>query len=224
LPNAPLYVRTAPLFAIGEGPSSAEATITPALNQKVTVTPAASAGALGWRVYWGAVAGGQSQYLDITAAQATAVITALAGGTPGYFSTQLVNVPLSLPQRPWEPISKAAEGGFDVTPSGAGEAYVIRWLEGVTMTLRILEWGPLVSELDAIRAWWKWASTTMNSSTYNFDQVSGPAFTVFVDAPTLMDGFTPTRVPEFRRMFEQRFTLRVGDNVTPMSPPFYVGG
>lgn len=223
LATGTIFYRSAALFAIGESAKSPEgSTAITGPTGKLTLTQGAVAGALGYRFYLGTAADAYSGYIDVIGSNVLNYTGQAT--TPGYPSTNLVNVPLSIPQKLWRPRSKALVGGFDTVPSGAGESYVVQWGELARVTLRFLEWGAVINEQEALRVWWKWAVTTSGLSNFFFDQTVNTAYAVYVDGPTMLEGFDPDPMSNYQKGREEEFLMRIGDNVTPINPPFYVGG
>lgn len=134
-----------------------------------------------------------------------------------YNPSVLTTILLSLPMKPWQPESAAAQGGFDVVPSGVGESYVVRWAELVNLTIRFRQ-----SEYLAIHNWWKWSVTTMQSYTFNFDQarIADGSFLVYTERPNMTDGFKPERDDGFPAAWQLALTVRAVDNSTLMNPVF----
>jgi hypothetical protein len=226
LPTATYFVRSSALFALGESAVSPEASVAvTGPTGSLTATVPVTAGALAYRHYISTAAGAQAGYIDTVTNGLSYTGQPL---TPGYPSTKLVNVSLALPQRLWRPKSKAIVGGADTVPSGAGESYVIQWAELCTVILRYYEAGVLanspVNEQEAIRRWWKWAVTSMGLTNFFFDQTVNVAFAVYVDTPTLTDGLEPEPDSTYPRARSASFLLRIGDNLTPITPPFYANG
>lgn len=220
LASGTVYFRSAALFAIGESAKSPEgSTVITGPSGRLTLTQGSVAGAIGYRFYLGTSANVYGGYLDVIGSN----VLNYTGQplTPGFPNSTLVNIPLSLPQKLWKPKSKALAGGSDGVPSGAGEAYVIQWGEQVTAGIRFYEGGTVVREQEAIRMWWKWAVTTYGLSTFFFDQAANTGYAVYVDGPTMLDGFEPTRMANFPQIFEEDFLLRIADNLTPLNPSFY---
>lgn len=95
-----------------------------------------------------------------------------------------------LSQGRWAPRTAAGEGGSDIAASGVPEAFVVRWDQTLSMNLRIRE-----SELQTVHDWWKWAASSGSTYTVYVDAANPGAtgFTCWLQAPSLTDGFEPTR-------------------------------
>jgi hypothetical protein len=129
----------------------------------------------------------------------------------------LTTLTLTIPMKFWQPESGAAQGGFDVVPSGVGEAYVVRWQELVNLGLRFRQ-----SEYQAVHDWWKWSVSSMLSYTFTFDTArpGDGSYLVYTERPTMTDGFKPDRDESYPGAWTLQCAIRAVDNVTLMNPVF----
>lgn len=121
---------------------------------------------------------------------------------------------LLLPMMLWES-GTDWEGGGDISTPGVPERYVIRRDELAFLRVRFYE-----SEYAAVRAFAQWAMEGSSAFDFRFDQdVPATQFSVYLHAPTLNEGFRPTRDARFPGVWEWRVTLR-SLNGTPLYVSF----
>lgn len=124
-------------------------------------------------------------------------------------------VNLSLPQRPWSPISRGI-GGRDVAASGIPEAFEIRRERRVRVVLRVTE-----AEWPAVRALLERAQQGA-SFTWRFDQdEAGTQHTVYLDEPEMGEEIEPVRDDAFPTVYELALVLRTtaGTAIEPVWLP-----
>ena len=113
---------------------------------------------------------------------------------------------LSLPCRPWVPVSRGI-GGSEKSAAGVVAAYEVRRERLLRVTLRFYEW-----EQQQVEAWLEWAQATGQTFTVLLDQDDpSTAVTCYLEAPAMGDEIAPVRSAEFPEAMELTVELRYAD-------------
>jgi len=122
---------------------------------------------------------------------------------------------LSLPCRPWVPISRGV-GGSEVSAAGVPAAYEIRRDRIQRITLRVYE-----DEWEQVEQWLEWAQRTALPFRWRFDQDDpSTAVTCYLEAPAMGDPIEPQRSADFGSVLEITIDLRY----TEVYRPLYYSG
>lgn len=126
----------------------------------------------------------------------------------GYgFEEPLTMVELEDPIPPFS-IDDDAEGGYDKAASGIPEAYEIRrdYIRGVRIRFR-------ESQYSEVEAAIRWAQTSGEAFSFWFDGADDATrVEVYLDEPTLLDGFRPIR-NRYSGLFEFDMKIRSEDGL-----------
>lgn len=110
---------------------------------------------------------------------------------------------LSLPCRPWTPVSRGV-GGSETSAAGIPAAYEVRRDRLLRVTLRFFEW-----EWQQVEAWLEWAQRTARTSRVRLDRDRPETeYTVYIEAPAMGAEIAPRRSAEFEAAMEIDVELR----------------